>query len=261
MKKVVNGTTTIFLYSLNGQIIAESNSAGTISAEYVYLNNQPLAKIEGTNTYYYHNDHLGTPQKMTDSTGPVVWSADYKPFGEAIITVSTITNNLRFPGQYFDAETGLHYNYFRDYSPTTGRYLEVDPLLSLFLYKGESFFAIPYYVANPNRLHEYIYSASNPLKFIDFLGLHHIYPPPLPPNTRNLDSCGQYYVMFDQLWSRIMTLEHDLHDMQSNQYSWNSTQTHAAQREEIELRLNAYRADLNSLRSMRDQMCPPCQRH
>ena len=83
VKKVVNGTTTIFHYSLNGQIIAESNSAGTITAEYVYLNGQPLAKIEGANTYYYHNDHLGTPQKMTDASGTVVWSADYKPFGES----------------------------------------------------------------------------------------------------------------------------------------------------------------------------------
>jgi RHS repeat-associated protein len=75
-----------------------------------------------------HNDHLGTPQKMTDSTGAVVWSVDYKPFGEASITVSTITNDLRFPGQYYDAETGLNYNYFRDYNPTIGRYIEADPI-------------------------------------------------------------------------------------------------------------------------------------
>jgi RHS repeat-associated protein len=63
---------------------------------------------------------------MTDSSGQVVWSADYKPFGEATVTVSTITNNLRFPGQYFDAETGQHYNYFRDYNPAIGRYVETD---------------------------------------------------------------------------------------------------------------------------------------
>jgi RHS repeat-associated protein len=74
--------------------------------------------------YYHHNDHLATPQKLTDSTGTVVWSADYKPFGEATITVSTITNNLRFPGQYFDAETGLNYNIARDYSAVLGRYIE-----------------------------------------------------------------------------------------------------------------------------------------
>jgi RHS repeat-associated protein len=73
-----------------------------------------------------HNDHLGTPQKMTDASGTVVWAADYKPFGEATITVSTITNNLRFPGQYYDQETGLHYNYMREYNPVIGRYAEAD---------------------------------------------------------------------------------------------------------------------------------------
>ncbi len=75
-----------------------------------------------------HNDHLGAPQKMTDASGAVVWAADYKPFGEATVTVSTITNNFRFPGQYYDAETGLHYNYRRDYNPARGRYIEADPI-------------------------------------------------------------------------------------------------------------------------------------
>ena len=56
-----------------------------------------------------HNDHLATPQKMTDGSGAVVWSADYKPFGEVNITTNTITNNLRFPGQCHDAETGLYH--------------------------------------------------------------------------------------------------------------------------------------------------------
>jgi len=52
--------------------------------------------------YYYINDHLGTPQKMMDENGEVVWSSDYKPFGEADITVNNIGNNFRFPGQYYD---------------------------------------------------------------------------------------------------------------------------------------------------------------
>jgi RHS repeat-associated protein len=153
VKKVVNGITTIFHYSLHGQIIAESNSAGNITAEYVYLNGQPLAKMEGLNTYYYHNDHLGTPQKMTDSSGAVVWSADYKPFGEATITVSTITNNLRFPGQYYDQETGLHYNYFRDYNPSTGRYIEKDP------------------IGLRGGINLYRYALNSPLKWTDIWGL------------------------------------------------------------------------------------------
>ncbi|MBW2075610.1 MAG: RHS domain-containing protein, partial [Deltaproteobacteria bacterium] len=77
---------------------------------------------------FVHADHLGTPQKMTDEGGAVVWSADYMPFGEAEVTVGGMENNIRFPGQYFDQETGLHYNYFRDYHPTIGRYLTPEPL-------------------------------------------------------------------------------------------------------------------------------------
>ena len=88
--------------------------------------------------YYFHNDHLGTPQRVTDQTGTIVWSANYKPFGEANITTNTIPNPFRFPGQYYDQETGLHYNYFRYYDPGIGRYLRPDPLWqidqNLFLY-------------------------------------------------------------------------------------------------------------------------------
>ncbi len=101
-----------------------------------------------------HNDHLGTPQKMSDSSGTVVWSADYKPFGEATITVSTITNNLRFPGQYYDAETGLNYNYYRDYNPILGKYIESDPIG---IQRG--------------RNHVYAYVLNNPLRGIDPQGL------------------------------------------------------------------------------------------
>ena len=61
--------------------------------------------------YYYHNDQLGTPKIMTDDTGTVVWEAEYKPFGEAEVhPSSTVVNNFRFPGQYYDQETGFHYN-------------------------------------------------------------------------------------------------------------------------------------------------------
>ncbi len=88
-----------------------------------------------------HNDHLATPQKMTDGTGAVVWAADYKPFGEVNITTNTITNNLRFPGQYYDAESGLNYNYYRDYNAQLDRYNEADPVglrggINLYLYAG-----------------------------------------------------------------------------------------------------------------------------
>jgi len=104
----------------------------------------------GSSYAMIHNDHLATPQKMTDSSGTVVWSADYKPFGEATVTVSTITNNIRFPGQYFDIETGLHYNYFRDYNPVIARYEEADPIG---IVKASN--------------HLYVYVDNKPIRFID----------------------------------------------------------------------------------------------
>ncbi|MBE9537630.1 MAG: RHS repeat protein, partial [Proteobacteria bacterium] len=70
-----------------------------------------------TELYYIHNDHLGTPQVFTNQSQAVVWSANYKPFGEVAVSIGSIVNNLRFPGQYFDEESGLHQNYFRDYDP------------------------------------------------------------------------------------------------------------------------------------------------
>ncbi len=77
---------------------------------------------------YVHTDHVGTPQKMTDGTRIVVWDAVYKPFGESHSITGTASNNQRFPGQYADAESGFSYNYFRDYDPTVGRYVESDPI-------------------------------------------------------------------------------------------------------------------------------------
>ena len=128
VKKAVNEQTTIYNYDRNGLLMMESTGSGTITAEYVYLNGQPLAKIESNNVYYYHIDHLGTPMMMTDSSGNTVWQGEFKPFGEPVSVTGSITNNLRFPGQYYDSETGLHQNYFRDYNSEIGRYIEADPI-------------------------------------------------------------------------------------------------------------------------------------
>ncbi|MEM8213960.1 RHS repeat-associated core domain-containing protein, partial [Morganella morganii] len=77
---------------------------------------------------YLHGDHLDTPRLATDASGQIAWQWQSDAFGrgEALSQGSTQVN-LRFPGQYYDAESGLHYNYFRDYDPETGRYVESDP--------------------------------------------------------------------------------------------------------------------------------------
>ncbi len=93
------------------------------------MSTDPLFMKVGSEYYWYHNDHLGTPQMMTTSSGAVVWKAKYTSFGKATVDPgSTVVNPLRFSGQYEDAETGLHYNWFRYYNSEFGRYLRIDPL-------------------------------------------------------------------------------------------------------------------------------------
>ena len=97
----------------------------------MYLRGEPVALLEYETQpgwYFYVTDHLGTPQQMVDAQGTVVWQAAYLPYGEAKVLKATVQNNLRFPGQYFDAETGLHYNWNRYYNPKTGRYITADPI-------------------------------------------------------------------------------------------------------------------------------------
>ena len=101
---------------------------------------------------FYHNDHLGTPQRITNQQQEIVWEAEYSPFGEADITTATIENNIRFPGQYYDQETNLHYNWHRYYDPATGRYITSDRIGL-----GDG----------PNT---YLYGQANPLKYTDPTG-------------------------------------------------------------------------------------------
>ena len=84
--------------------------------------------------YIIHNDHLGTPKAMTNEQGVKVWSAEHGPYGKATVNTDVdgdgerVEMNARFPGQYNDDETGLHYNYFRYYNPSKGRYMTSDPI-------------------------------------------------------------------------------------------------------------------------------------
>ena len=139
-------TTTYFLYDEQGMLIAEINGAGQTMTHYLSLNHQPLAQLRGSQIYYYHNDHLGTPQHMTDDRQAVVWHASYLPFGLATLSTEKVENNLRFAGQYFDKESGLHYNYFRYYDPNLGRYLQSDPIG---LAGGINTYAYAYAYQNP----------------------------------------------------------------------------------------------------------------
>ena len=170
----VAGVTTVFHYDFDGNIIGESLTNGTFTAEYLYLGSSRLAKVDVStgSIYYYHNNYLGTPQLMTDGTGKVVWEVEYKPFGEAEVNAnSSVVNNFRFPGQYFDQETGLHYNYHRYYDPRTGRYLRADLSHSIQPEGTGIPYLISYLIDTPQELHNYTYVKNNPVNSFDPLGL------------------------------------------------------------------------------------------
>jgi len=154
--KNTNGVISLYIFDKDGKLIAEADATGAIQKEYIYFAGRPLALIDysiGGGINYYHLDHLGTPQTLTDQNQTVVWNAYYEPFGVVNITVNTLENNLRFPGQYYDGETGLYYNYFRDYDPSLGRYTTSDPLGLL------------------DGVNTYVYVKSNPIIYKDIMGL------------------------------------------------------------------------------------------
>ncbi|NWC87968.1 RHS domain-containing protein [Pseudomonas reactans] len=133
ISKTVDGITTEFFWQ-GDKLIAEHQTDRHRSYLYEPDSFRPLALLEGfgpkeTKPYHYQLDHLGTPQELTDTNGEIVWSAHYRAYGETSrLDIGKIDNPLRFQGQYFDQESGLHYNRHRYYNPDIGRYLTQDPV-------------------------------------------------------------------------------------------------------------------------------------
>jgi RHS repeat-associated protein len=125
--------TSHYLYDAQGHLIAEADgSSGAILREYIWLDDMPIAVIDtvadGAPLYHVITDHLYRPIAMYDSTGTQVWSAVWEPFGALHSVSGALALDARFPGQWYQLETGLHYNWHRHYDPTLGRYTQPDPL-------------------------------------------------------------------------------------------------------------------------------------
>ena len=170
-------------------LLGEYGNGGTKSAgriEYIWLPTEdgtsiPIGIYKGGRFLAVHSDHLGTPRLITDDTSKPVWQWPYSAFGDNKPTgilkatpnpKAAITNvpqllkatapteiNLRFPGQFFDEESNLHYNYFRSYQPTQGRYTQPDP------------------IGLAGGLNRFGYVGGNPLSNIDPLGLFELPSP------------------------------------------------------------------------------------
>src|SRR5690348_16320930 len=126
-------SSTSYAYDERGQLLYELAAAG--ATDYLYLDGLPVGVVVGGQIYYVETDQLGTPREVANTSNGLRWKWDYfgTTFGETAPNqnpsgLGSFTFNLRFPGQYYDAETGNHYNYFRDYEPQTGRYIESDPI-------------------------------------------------------------------------------------------------------------------------------------
>ena len=161
----VTGGDITYVYDEAGRLLGEYDAAGARIQEYVWLDDTLVAVLGshgGSSHQYVLTDHLGTPRAVVHpGTNAIVWRwdltgsafGDHAANGDPDGDTVAYTFNLRYPGQYFDEETGLHYNYFRDYDPTTGRYVQSDPIG---LAGGISTFG---------------YADANPIVFSDPLGL------------------------------------------------------------------------------------------
>ncbi|MCS0583367.1 DUF6531 domain-containing protein [Massilia pinisoli] len=162
--KTSSAGSTYYVYDEQGHLLGEYDATGKPVQETVYLDDLPVAVIKpgvsGPAVYDVYADHLHVPRVLTRASDQqMVWRWDHAdPFGllppdENPSGLGTFIYNLRFPGQVFDKETNNHYNYFRDYDPQTGRYVQSDP------------------IGLAAGINTYIYVGGDPLSVIDPYGL------------------------------------------------------------------------------------------
>ena len=201
LQKTVNSVVTRYLWD-GATMIAELDGTNQITRLYTYnpQSMEPVSTAIGCTAYFYITDHLMTPQMLTSTSGTTVWYAELSAFGTANVITSTVTNNLRFPGQYADGESGLYYNYARYYMPQAGRYAETDPILQPRINEQLNIGSIfneylSIFAFNPQKLQEYLYAMNNPLHWIDLLGLGflggtQISNPPSPNPSKCAKTCN-----------------------------------------------------------------------
>jgi len=160
VKKTNTDTNETTLYAwTSDRIFGEYDAQGNLIQETVYLGNTPFGILKPDGVYRIYADQIDTPRLITDDTNRPVWQWDAKPFGDSQPNEDLDGDsipfhyNLRFPGQYYDAETKTHYNFNRDYEPETGRYVQSDP------------------IGLDGGMNSYLYVTNNPLITKDTTGL------------------------------------------------------------------------------------------
>lgn len=164
IKKTVGTQFITYVYNEDGQLIGEYDTNNVMLREYIWLGD----RLVGMQSSQYPNqvlrvntDHLGTVRAVSlpNASNTVLWRWEGDQFGDVLPNEDVDANGqiltmpLRHPGQYYDAEVGTFYNYFRDYNPATGRYVESDP------------------IGLQGGINTYGYVNANPIMFVDINGL------------------------------------------------------------------------------------------
>jgi RHS repeat-associated protein len=145
IEKVANGQTKRYIYD-GEDILLEYDGSNVLQARYTHGPgiDEPIAVTKGGSTFFYHQDGLGTVTDLTDSAGATAKSYGYDAYGNILESPGTVDQPYTYTGRELDAESGLLYYRARYYDPTTGRFLQEDPIgfdggdLNLYAYVGNN---------------------------------------------------------------------------------------------------------------------------
>ena len=158
-RRVEKSTGTLYWYGAGGSVLAETDTSGNTTNEYIFFDGGRIARRDSSgNVYYYFGDQIGSSRTITNGTGTICYDADFYPFGGEL-TFGTVTcgQNYKFAGMERDSETSHDHTMFRQYASNLGRWMSPDPL------GGD--------ITNPQSLNRYAYVANNPANFMDTFGL------------------------------------------------------------------------------------------